>query len=79
MPKTLMVKNLLFFALFLFLSFCFLHGQDEKVVPKNVKAIDIYGLNNFKKEALDILHQFPESDVRQGLEDLVLFVTDRKY
>jgi octaprenyl-diphosphate synthase len=36
-------------------------------------------MNNFKKEALDILHQFPESAVRQGLEDMVLFVTDRKY
>ena len=36
-------------------------------------------MNAFKKEALDILHQFPESPVRQGLEDMVLFVTDRKY
>jgi len=36
-------------------------------------------MNGFKKEALDILHQFPESPARQGLEDMVLFVTDRKY
>ncbi len=36
-------------------------------------------MNNFKKEALDILHQFPESPARQGLQDLVLYVTDRKY
>jgi octaprenyl-diphosphate synthase len=36
-------------------------------------------MNTFKKEALDILHEFPESPVRKGLEDLVLFVTDRKY
>ena len=36
-------------------------------------------MNFYKKEALDILHQFPESPVRQGLEDMVLFVTDRKY
>lgn len=36
-------------------------------------------MNAFKVEALDILHQFPESPVRQGLEDMVLFVTDRKY
>jgi octaprenyl-diphosphate synthase len=36
-------------------------------------------MNTYKKEALDILHHFPESPVRQGLEDLVLYVTDRKY
>ncbi len=36
-------------------------------------------MNAFKKEALDILHQFPESPARQGLEDMVLYVTDRKY
>ena len=36
-------------------------------------------MNHFKKEALEILYQFPESAVRQGLEDMVLFVTDRKY
>ena len=36
-------------------------------------------MNVYKKEALDILHQFPENNVRQGLEDLVLYVTDRKY
>ena len=36
-------------------------------------------MNAYKKEALDILHQFPESPVRKGLEDMVLFVTDRKY
>lgn len=33
----------------------------------------------FKQEALDILHSFPESPYRKGLEDMVLFVTDRKY
>ena len=36
-------------------------------------------MNAFKQEALDILHEFPETPVRQGLEDLVLFVTDLKY
>lgn len=36
-------------------------------------------MNDYKKEAIDTLHQFPESPVRQGLEDMVLFVTDRKY
>lgn len=36
-------------------------------------------MNAFKLEALALLHEFPESPVRQGLEDLVLYVTDRKY
>ena len=36
-------------------------------------------MNQFKKEALDILNQFPENAARQGLENLVLYVTDRKY
>lgn len=33
----------------------------------------------YKKEALEILHSFPNSDIRDGFEDLVNFVTDRKY
>ncbi len=36
-------------------------------------------MNVFKQEALSVLHQFPEGPVRQGLEDMVLYVTDRKY
>ncbi len=36
-------------------------------------------MNHFKNEALSVLNQFPESDVREGLKDMVLFVTDRKY
>ncbi len=36
-------------------------------------------MNDYKQEAIDILHQFPESPIRQGLEDMVLYVTDRKY
>jgi octaprenyl-diphosphate synthase len=36
-------------------------------------------MNAFKKEALDILHEFPESTYRKGLQDMVLYVTDRKY
>ncbi|MBN8686030.1 MAG: polyprenyl synthetase family protein [Chitinophagales bacterium] len=33
----------------------------------------------YKNEALDILHSFPDNPCRKGLEDMVLFVTDRKY
>ena len=36
-------------------------------------------MNEYKKDALDILYQFPENKARKGLEDLVVYVTDRKY
>jgi octaprenyl-diphosphate synthase len=36
-------------------------------------------MDTYKKEALGILYSFPETPVRKGLEDLVLYVTDRKY
>jgi len=53
------------------------------VVSKVIEAggIDyaIEKMNTYKNEALDILHSFPANVVRQGLEDLVLFVTERKY
>ncbi|MEN9685673.1 MAG: hypothetical protein RLZZ28_1459 [Bacteroidota bacterium] len=33
----------------------------------------------YRDEALSILHQFPDSDVRQALEELVRYTTDRAY
>jgi len=36
-------------------------------------------MNEFKQKAIDILHQFHENVYRTGLENLVNFVTDRKY
>lgn len=36
-------------------------------------------MDHYKQEALTILHSFPSSPVRDGFEDLVNFVTDRKY
>jgi len=36
-------------------------------------------MNLYKKEAMDVLHTFPVSDVRNGFEELVNYVTDRKY
>jgi octaprenyl-diphosphate synthase len=36
-------------------------------------------MNDYKQQALDILHSFPPSEIRTGFEDLVNFVTDRKY
>jgi len=36
-------------------------------------------MNEFKQEALTILHGFSPSPIRDGFEELVNFVTDRKY
>jgi octaprenyl-diphosphate synthase len=36
-------------------------------------------MNEYKNEALQILRQFAETPARQGLEDMVIYVTDRKY
>lgn len=33
----------------------------------------------YRNEALEILYTFPEGEIRKGLEELVLFTTDRKY
>jgi octaprenyl-diphosphate synthase len=33
----------------------------------------------YRDEALKILFEFPESDIRKGLEELVMYTTDRKY
>lgn len=33
----------------------------------------------YRDEALAVLHQFPDSDVRKGLEELVRYTTDRNY
>ena len=39
----------------------------------------IQKMNEYKKEALQLLYTFPPSEIRSGFEDLVHFVTDRKY
>ncbi|TAL46614.1 MAG: polyprenyl synthetase family protein [Chitinophagaceae bacterium] len=36
-------------------------------------------MNEFYDKAIEILYQFPENDIRRGLEDLVRFVKDRNY
>jgi octaprenyl-diphosphate synthase len=42
-------------------------------------AYTVNKMNEYKKEALQLLHSFPDSEVRKGFEELVHFVTDRKY
>lgn len=62
-------------------------NQDKAKVNWVIKQVEAAGgityatqkMNEFRDEALAILEQFPESPARQGLHDLVLFVTDRKY
>ncbi len=51
----------------------------DKVEATGGIVYAIEKMNLYKKEAISILHQFPESPVRKGLEDMVLYVTDRKY
>ena len=36
-------------------------------------------MNEYKQEALQLLATFPDSEIKKGFEDLVNFVTDRKY
>lgn len=62
-------------------------NQDKEKVSWVIQKVNEAGgilyatekMNAFKQEALDILHSFPESPVRQGMENMVLYVTDRKY
>ena len=60
--------------------------RKEKVKYVIDKVIECGGIkyanekmNEFKQKAIDILHQFNENVYRTGLENLVNFVTDRKY
>jgi octaprenyl-diphosphate synthase len=53
------------------------------VLQKVVEAGGITYANQkmieYRDEALEILYEFPDSDIRKGLEELVRYTTDRKY
>jgi octaprenyl-diphosphate synthase len=51
----------------------------EKVVEAGGITYATNKMNEFKQMALDTLKQFPASEISKGLEEMVLFVTDRKY
>jgi octaprenyl-diphosphate synthase len=58
----------------------------EKINYVLQKVIDSGGINyaaekmiQYRDEALAVLFEYPESDVRKGLEELVRYTTDRKY
>ncbi len=58
----------------------------EKINYVLQKVIESGGINyanekmiQYRDEALAILFEFPENDIRKGLEELVRYTTDRKY
>lgn len=65
--------------------------KNENKNPKKIKyvlqkVIDAGGIDyatkkmiQYRDEALEILFEFPKSDIRDGLEELVRYTTDRKY
>jgi len=63
------------------------NSQDKKKVDWVIQQVVATGgiryasdqMNHYKDQALAVLGSFPESEVRKGLEDMVLFVTDRKF
>lgn len=62
-------------------------NTDKDKVAFVIETVEKYGgiayatskMNEFRDDALALLHQFPESDVRAALEELVRYTTDRKY
>jgi len=62
-------------------------NTDKEKVTFVINAVEEYGgikyatdkMNEFKNEALNILHEFKPSTVRDALEEMVLYTTDRKY
>jgi octaprenyl-diphosphate synthase len=60
--------------------------KPEKIKYVLQKVVETCGIEyaskkmvQYRDEALSILYEFPESDVRKGLEELVRYTTDRKY
>jgi octaprenyl-diphosphate synthase len=59
------------------------HQKVQYVIQKVTEAggirYAIEKMNAYRDEALAILHEFEDNDVRKALEDLVRYTTDRKY
>jgi octaprenyl-diphosphate synthase len=63
------------------------NNKDKEKVQWVIEKVKQFGgidytiakMNEYKQEALNTLSHFPESPIRKGLEDMVTFVTDRKY
>lgn len=62
------------------------HNEDQEKVREVIDFVRASGgleyakqaMFRFRAEAFELLHEFPDSKVRQSLEDLVIFVTDRE-
>ena len=63
------------------------NNRDKEKVQWVINQVEVAGgivyaknkMNEFRDEALNLLHHFPENPARQGLEDMVRYVTDLKY
>jgi octaprenyl-diphosphate synthase len=63
------------------------NNTDKEKVQWVIKQVEESGgiryatekMNEYRDEALNILGQFSDTPARKGLEDLVVYVTDRKY
>ncbi|RAJ73956.1 octaprenyl-diphosphate synthase [Chitinophaga dinghuensis] len=63
------------------------HNTDKDKVEEVIEMVKASGgieytrqkMFEYRDEALAILHQFPESDIRKGLEAMVRYTTDRTY
>jgi octaprenyl-diphosphate synthase len=63
------------------------HNKENEKVRHVIKKVVAAGgieyatqkMNAYRDEALAILHEFEDNDVRKGLEELVRYTTDRKY
>src|SRR5258706_6895560 len=63
------------------------HNKDHEKVKYVIRKVTEAGgieyatqrMNAYRDEALAILHEFEDNDVRKGLEELVRYTTDRKY
>ncbi len=51
----------------------------DKVIEAGGITYAAEKMANYRNEALTILHEFPDNEVRRALEDLVRYTTDRKY
>ena len=51
----------------------------QKVIETGGIQYAVNKMIQYRDEALAILFEFPESDIRKGLEELVRYTTDRKY
>mgnify|MGYP000930703989 CR=1 FL=1 len=69
-------------------EFNYIHfGKNKQKVKQVIDTVIEQGgiqyaetkMNEYRDEALQILHEFENTEVKKALEDLVRYTTDRKY